>query len=1620
MRSLVQEALAARIIHSVARAELGHCVRLDDIVEADAFELAALVRHKVDAEKFRVAVLASEEDDGAVTVETAVGIRNDKTHVFVLLVPPGQAHAASSLDNSFERLSLVDELEEVAANLKLVISTRWPELPVTQLLRKVRVPIEARLDFLASVLEVDDGTAFGRELWRVGLIVDNAETARLRANLDWNAAIVSNVTAPTVATATVRERLRKARVAQGDVFEMLVGVLSPSSGDLRDTIDWARRLFQDHRITLADIPLQDEVESALVDIQVESFTKADGSVEAFSKLDLAEGGALFVKTSPENPSTVGLRWKTRPGRPTDVANWLLELLPPADLRDDDALSTIETKIKGTRLSATLKLDLGVDDLAAGSLFVVRITALDANGTPMLLTDGTPAGSDSDQFEVIIEESLAERSTRKTSAGSLAEAQLRAVMSGAASTEIDMQAWDFRGRVFSVRVGKHLGAQIRIAPTIVRLQRRLIADPTLTGFEAISAYGEPIDPATATAQRWELPPAFSKKRKELFALLAQGVPQEVPEVFRWDAAARQLAIDYTQAYKRALGAAEGEVREALLRLDTLSLEAGTALGTECAVVVLPVHPLRVGWIATHHGVVESWCADLIGLGGAKARRLMVDLEMFGRVQPANLPFTGLNAGGHALVYFDEVAFGSAVLFEPGLTAPEVVASAIYGALDLPRESAALTSATAMVSRRLRDFRRSHPEGEALRIAVMNPGDGEVVGLAVESLIDASTESGEVASTAPPRMEVVAYGRHAGFATPLPRLAELQQTLQLAQVPGQQSHLAPPLGIAMRAPEALVADERANHVALIQDIAVLTLCRAVEEGSNRFTAFHDLLTPVITTRVNVDGKPGWVSSPALSSTPDAAARAVVDAHRVHQSALGETLGFGAPLALHIGLEPDGLQAIRVLHELSDWVLTLDRFVGLDLYEDPLAIGLGSDNYMLDYAPDFIEGLSHRLTVTTRHRAEVTRILKRAMDELGLDAVNQSVTPILDNLLAISGRLVLRLQGSESFAREAVSLAALIAHLSARNKLEDTIIVPVDSHDEIFGRAARETDHAARRCDLLLVRVQRNGLSIECVEVKSRKAAALPSQLADDIVDQLEETKRLLLSRFFANDPARVDATLQRARLAGMLHYYADRAVVSKTLPADKLADVHKLIDRHLEGTTPVEVSLHGYVISLHGAAGIPTQHRQVPIAVLTAADLGRAGFSTKFEPERDTTVEPAPGTDGQSVEDVLSKPDATPLEAEAEAEKEPETAAKPVPTSESAPRSGHTPAPRAGAQLAEIGRPERVDLILGKDGQGGDVVWSVSTKGSPHAFVVGIPGQGKSVTTRRIVRLLAEAGLPSLLFDFHGDMAADPPAGASVLDASRGLPFSPFEGALKTGPELNALAFETAEIVAYVAGLGEIQQSHVYKAIQESYAGVIDGVTPQAPTVERFADTLEVVEAAAKGRHARERIRPLTDFGLFADNLGGTFDPRERGMVIDVSSISLEQVQLAASAFLLRKIYREMFAWAQDAKLKLAVVLDEAHRLAKDVTLPKLMKEGRKYGVVIVVASQGAADFHKDVVGNAGTKVAFRTNFPASKQVAGYLRGRSGQDLSIEIEKLGIGQAYVSTPDSPQARKTWMET
>jgi hypothetical protein len=193
------------------------------------------------------------------------------------------------------------------------------------------------------------------------------------------------------------------------------------------------------------------------------------------------------------------------------------------------------------------------------------------------------------------------------------------------------------------------------------------------------------------------------------------------------------------------------------------------------------------------------------------------------------------------------------------------------------------------------------------------------------------------------------------------------------------------------------------------------------------------------------------------------------------------------------------------------------------------------------------------------------------------------------------------------------------------------------------------------------------------------------------------------------------------------------------------------------------------------------------------------------------------------------------------------------------------------------------MLGRDAHSAEVNWQISTSGGPHMFILGIPGQGKSVTTRRILNSFADQGLPALVVDFHGDMAADPAADATVVDAADGLDFSPFELRADVHHQKYAqAAWELAEVVGYVSGLGEIQRNVVYEALRELYQrhGFGSAAGPTGlPTMAEFAKLLEQKESSGHGRNVAARTRPLSDFGPFRDDAG----ERRFGELLDTSLI-----------------------------------------------------------------------------------------------------------------------------------------
>ena len=1619
----------------------GHCVRIDDVADRDVEALVNAVKLRLPG--FDVWSLEPASKSGlSISIDQAVELRNRKKRPLMLLVSSGRADAASSLDNSFERVPMSSLLGATADALEAELESSEVAEVITAIrqLRRKSYSSEAWVNFLAALLEDSTFENAGRQLWQVGLLPD-AGTSSIAERIADNARVVQAISAPSRPSSTISERLTLAGVAESPERQQVTRLLEDGDLPLSLQGEWCRRLVDlAPQLTFDAWLLANASESELASLTIKPFRKPDGSLDTACKLSIDSDGQLSCEVSDDSPGVIAISLITSPSAVSSVKSWRLELVPPADLRSAATEPLQTMQVAGSKKKASFKVDVTEDDLANGRRFVVRCLALGAFGEVLQLATGDEASAESDEFDLIWTDEPLPREPRASTANSAAEAILEGVVRDGLDEIEEEYSFDREGAVMRIRLDRRIQKNVRISPVITEIQERQLASPGDHRRFLIERSGTAVDELRIQAAALELPKTLSERRSSLLRQFASSSPRSYVESLDWTDELRDETYTYLSTYKRALDQASGDALRDLLALDAVELPLPSFQGRLTAVVLLPTHPLRLTWISMHDAQLRAWADEAKELRTPADRQASVELPLVRRISPANLPYTILSSSGEVLSYVEEVCFGCGLYLPSEISDPDLLAEQISLTLGMDRHSPSAIVRASQAKSRADAYAKSHADRDSYRLISVNTGAGEMAATAVTAFI--GDVDGDEDSPGPSaRVEVIAYSDHSNYAQPLAAIQELQQALRLQDRFQKSSFLTPPLSLSNRSRDLITSDTSGAHLSLFVGIGSRSM-HGSAQPSARQPALGGLLTSTETHRIDDGAAPRWETSPALLSIPGSDPD-LAGAHRSHQEAVTRAIGQSGTIAASVIVDADTMSQVRALHERSDWVISVDRQLGFDLYQEAQQVGLGS-SYVLDYSPDFVEGVTERLTVTTTHRSEILEILRNAMIEIGLAAVGTE-SMVLDDLGVVSGRLALRLLSATSQAREAVSLAALVSHLRQRGKLDGLIVIPVDAHPDLFGPTSKTDGQGPRRCDLLLVKLNRSTFQIECVEVKSRREASVTTALADRIVDQLRDTENLLLGRFFAGDPPRIDQRLQRARLSSLLHHYAERAFLNGLFEGDQMVDLHKNIDRIEESGKAAEISLRGYVVSLDGSEGFPTEHQGVPITVLTAEDLGRAGFTTLGEAaarEVESTLEAvSDASDGASPNRSRSRGEsesategessAASLDGESQVIR-PRKAPSPEKAAPRPPRATNEPTPDSRVTADEPDEPPEVTgreeplgvaVTLGKDASGQEVRWRISTKGSPHAFIVGIPGQGKSVTVRRIIRSFQSSDLPSLVFDFHGDMAASPPDGAVVLNATQGLPFSPFELRSASTSDVNAMALEIAEVVGYVCGLGEVQTMHVYRGLRLAYeqCGWRNGEKgSRLPSLDEFAKAVEAVEQGAKGKNARDRLRPLTDFGLFQEHPQSRFDPTGsgQGLVVDVSGIPLESVQIAATAFILRRVYRESFLWGETDRMRLAVILDEAHRLAKDRTLPRLMKEGRKYGISVVVASQSADDFHKDVVNNAGTKIAFRTNFPASKRVAGFLRGRAGQDLSSQIELLGVGEAYVSTPEVAQARKVYM--
>jgi len=1649
--SLKISLLTERLVQEFKDKEMGHCLRVDNLLLKDA-EAACQSFQAKPPHGVEGYVLSASVTDNPIYIRTdqAIEKRNRKNASLCLFVPVDLVDAAvSSLGNSFRQFPLSRFLKDTALKLRREVRQRNPELAsyLNALIQQFRGPVrptpEREIDYYTVLLESSDLSTAGENLWLIGLIPDLSDQSEFTRRLRLNRESVIKIVAPPRPHLSIEARVEslklKPRTIQSDIVEYLRNQQVQGSGN------WQKGLLDPPyrgRLTFDKWEFPDKEPSDLENLEIEPFVDANGVVKP--RIGLRQTGGPYTEMEAEcgQKKKLKVKWTTLPKRPTNVAYWRVEFIPSRDEYgeevefDTSGLST--KKVSATSRTVQIPLDIDLDSLEFRKI-QARIVPLDEAEVEISMTDTENVWEAlSIDFWLVGSEDLGneEGLVRKGTVRSVPDALIRAaIQSRSSDLSLGFRPWEERDAYyFPFVIGGRYTYRLGISRVLKDLETSSLENPSLGGhFLAESTGVSPLSP-----EEWEMKEVrihgvesevidrFTRFRASLFNYILKQEPGCLIECIHIDDEFDRRVRSYTQAYHALIENFQNllkshpseEVRTSawdVLRLDTLALKLYRGSDkTTSVTVLLPTHPLRLMWYLAYAQLLNRWCIELLNTP-LRQRKERLNIEVLSLLSPMNLPAFLPSEDNTFNIFLDNIQFLYGIFIPLDTADPSNLYGEVAHVLGLEHEEPVLSDIEpedlALV---LREYLNLHPYLEHLRCNVFNPGYGNFIASVFRNALaqmEKPSEYDEEGRLPIKHFDIITYIK-GSLQSPMPGLNRLTRDLYEASGARGGNHLRPLINIARRSMESLqnLQSEDAQ-MAFCMDQFYPVISTEKPGRKKDSAAIYGLLTRFISTFKADDNGVEWIYRVNFSDPPEVENHpsrplytdTLVETQRTLLNICGNLIDSDKENhipCVRLRLEPEDRALIHRVHQEADWVVTLDRYLGVELFDSPIdpVLGLESEKYVLDYAPQFREGAGRRRLVTTTWQEEILTLLEEHLPGLGLTPDEALCREVLRALKAISGRLAINILATPEDAQRMITMTAAVYYLRQRPDFQKSIVIPIDFQRELIRPLGTIHDpfmSALEISDFVLATPTARRLRLSFVKVDRIENKDSPACLnsMDRIAEQNERTTDFFLRLFF-NQAIRLDSSLHQAWLSAIMRFYLDRGLRYRLIDRKEYDNLAHLVDR-------VDKAMPRPQIERFGILLLTEREKDQTIKVQTYRD-------TKFHfvPQQIAT-ELFFGDWRRMDTPVLMDEDIS-LEST-------------IPTTpkddslETQIQGIHVPVSPSTAAMV------RFELGLSRD-RDQPIVWEGSLKGSPHVLITGIPGQGKSWTLLRFMTEVYKQGVPFVAVDFHGQFSrhdenfvhANQP---EIWHAHQGLPFSPFEASHDRGAGANYWkinAYEVAEIIAYVCSLGDIQKDVVFQAIKQSYEA-LGFSDKEGKYVETWPSTEDVfihlkrLEEQGVSRNVVARCRALFEFGLFND------DPQKEvslesllkhPTVLNVSTMSLETVQLAAGALFLRKIYKDMFRWGEANRPRLFLVLDEAHRLAKDPTLPKIMREGRKFGIIVALASQQVGDFHPDIVNNRGSVIAFRTNYPESRRISQFFKGLgTQQEVTKSLEGLGVGRALI---------------
>jgi hypothetical protein len=636
------------------------------------------------------------------------------------------------------------------------------------------------------------------------------------------------------------------------------------------------------------------------------------------------------------------------------------------------------------------------------------------------------------------------------------------------------------------------------------------------------------------------------------------------------------------------------------------------------------------------------------------------------------------------------------------------------------------------------------------------------------------------------------------------------------------------------------------------------------------------------------------------------------------------------------------------------------------------------------------------------DVVRRFNTYVTDTELDVLLHALSDLLD-----AGLLSLRpsRSGDPDHAHVKGILGLLVAVQSLRDSApegSDRIILSLD--DEQAQRWLHLSDDP-RRADLLVIDGADDRFTVTVVEVKARRdLSAEYSITAGNVegsaVQQVLSIHRLLRRVFEPGTPDVLVTPSRREILREHLYRELSKARYDSETKSRWAARSRQLFDSDAPDVdlrcALIDVQLGVATASLepsretHAVDG----HILVPVTIRHLNERGVPALEEALTPPEIPPDEPpTSGAGGGQPPDSGGPPQPV---SPVRPSRDEETLATP----RQEPPTAQRPRVFLGHAATGYGQPREVWF----DPQNSD-----QTLNNPHISISGETGSGKTQVAKAILHDFLGQGLPALILDFKDDYSKPDYATAEgfiVHDASFGaLPFNPMVP--PTDPQsgrANPIAHvhELANMLQRIYKLGDQQAFQLREAMKETYeiAGV--GFKPFTPSPEQAYLPFEAIRDVLLREDATTllgRLSPVFDLGLFSqdDAQSDLAEVLSTPTVIRLSQLPGDQVKNAVAEFFLMALYGFLIRREQPHQLERLLVLDEAWRLVNSPFLEPLMREGRAFGLGVIIATQFPKDLPDQIAGSTATRLFFSQT--KAEQVREIQRTLLGKTSGSEADHLG---------------------